>query len=99
MRPTPRAGKPAQLLCTGISGGAGAPTFDNAVRKFARSAGVRIIDNGHPYNERYHYTEKGYPNTTVGGFRTERAAYAHWLASSFGENTSRAILALIRRTV
>ena len=64
--------------------------------QFAKKAGVQIVRQGLG-GASICYKEADHPNCTVGGFRTENAAYKHWLGSTFGERTSKAVMSLLRR--
>jgi hypothetical protein len=64
---------------------------------FAKKSGVRIVSCDPEWGGRFAYTESRYPKCTVAGFRNENAAYRHWLESTFGPATSKAVLDLMRR--
>ena len=62
------------------------------LEQFAKKAGVRIVT----CSRELHYQDGS--NTTVGPFRTEAAAYKHWLVSEFTPQIAKAILRLLRET-
>ena len=66
------------------------------LEQFAKKAGVSIIEYHSGCGGNLGYTEADRKNTVVGSFRTANAAYKHWLAGTFGKQTSKAILSLLR---
>jgi hypothetical protein len=67
------------------------------LKDFAKRAGVRIVKvSAADWGGSIGYIEKGYPNYTTCGFRTENAAYTHWLQSTFGRFAAKAVLDLMR---
>ena len=66
------------------------------LEQFAKKAGVTIVACGPGWGGRIGYTEKGHPNCTVCGFRTEQSAYKSWLKSTFGEHTAKALMKLLK---
>lgn len=67
----------------------------NRLKKFANEAGVSVVNCGAGWGGRYAYTESGYPEFKVCGFKTKEEARRHWLVSAFGENTATALLKLL----
>jgi hypothetical protein len=66
------------------------------LEQFAKKAGVTIVACDPDWGGRVAYTEKDYPNSTVCGFRSEGAAYKHWLNDKFGPTTAKVLLSLMR---
>ncbi len=68
-----------------------------SLEKFAKDAGVELVPCDKAWGGSIGYKMKDNPNVTYCGFRTEKSAYKHWLSSTFGEHTSKAILKLITK--
>lgn len=66
------------------------------LKDFATAAGVTIVEVGPGWGGKIGYSEVDWPNATVCGFRTENAAYKHWLVEKFGEQGSKVILKLLK---
>ena len=66
------------------------------LEQFAKEAGVTLIECGPEWGGRIGYKEKDYPNSSVCGFRTENAAYKHWLENTFDKNTAKAVTKLLK---
>jgi hypothetical protein len=65
------------------------------LEQFAKKAGVTTVECDPEWGGRIGYKEADYPNCSVCGFRTESAAYKHWLQSKFGKTTAKAVLSLL----
>jgi hypothetical protein len=66
------------------------------LEQFAKKAGVELVDVGPQWGGgRLGYKESDHPNSVVCGFRTSGGAYKHWLQSTFGKNTAKAVLKLL----
>ena len=65
------------------------------LEQFAKKAGVTIFECSPEYGGRIGYKTKDSPNSTVCGFRTERAAYKSWLTSTFGAHTGKVVMKLL----
>lgn len=63
--------------------------------KFAKECGVKLVACDPEWGGKVAYKEEDQQGT-VCGFRTENAAYKHWLESTFGDRTGRAVLKLLR---
>lgn len=66
------------------------------LEEFAKKAGVILVEcksNG----GKLAYTTVDYPNFSVVGFRTANGAYTNWLESTFGKQTSKAVLSLLTK--
>ena len=68
------------------------------LEQFATEAGVKITSCDKEWGGTVAYTEKDHPKTTVCGFRTKDQAYVHWLISTFGPSTARAVRKLLARS-
>jgi hypothetical protein len=66
------------------------------LEQFAKHCGVKLLRREPENGCAIVYSEADYPNTTIGSFRTEQTAYKHWLASTFGGKTGRAVQKLLR---
>lgn len=64
---------------------------------FAKQAGVELVECDPEWGGRIAYKLADSPNCRWCGFRTPKAAYKHWLEGTFGERTSKAVLALIKK--
>jgi hypothetical protein len=68
------------------------------LEQFAKKAGVTLSEcDPKLWGGRVAYQEADTPNCAVCGFRTESAAYKHWLSATFGKSTAKAVLGLLRR--
>ena len=67
------------------------------LEQFAKRAGVMIIECDPAWGGDIGYREKGSPNCTVCGFKSEKAAYKHWLVDTFGKHTAKAVLFLLEK--
>lgn len=68
------------------------------LEEFAKKAGMRLTKCDASWGGTIGYKEADHPNCEVCGFRTEKAAYKHWLSGSFGKKMSSAIEALLKET-
>ena len=66
------------------------------LEEFATVAGVKVVDCDPSWGGTYAYTTDDNPQTTVCGFRTERAALRRWADDSFGAGAGRAVMALLK---
>lgn len=65
--------------------------------EFAKDAGVEIVlVDPKDWGAKFAYTTADHPNCKVCGFSTEQSAYKHWLSSTFGKRTAKAIQKLMR---
>ena len=64
--------------------------------EFAKEAGVIVHKCGKEWGGEYGYTETGWRNAKINGLRSEAACYKDWLKCKFGEQTSKAILKLLK---
>lgn len=68
-----------------------------ALAKFAKASGVKIVTcDKTQWGGSIAYTEKDYPWSKISGFKSESAAYKHWVESTFGRHAGRAVLKLLR---
>ncbi len=65
------------------------------LERFAKDAGVTLIECGPEWGGRIAYKEAGHPNSAVCGFRTASAAYKAWLESTLGKRAAKAVLRLL----
>ncbi len=49
--------------------------------EFAKQSGVTVFKT----EDGFCYKESSYPNITTSGFKTEKAAYKHWLKDTFND--------------
>lgn len=77
-------------------------TLKTELAAFAKKAGVSIVTlsvrDAIAFGGSLAYKEADNPHAMVCGFRTEHAAYTHWLKGTFGEQTGKAVLSLLRRS-
>ena len=66
------------------------------LEEFARASGVRVISCDPSCGGSYAYMTDDNPNTTVCGFRTERAALRRWAEDAFGAGAGRALIILLQ---
>ena len=66
------------------------------LKDFATAAGVTIVEVSPGWGGKIGYKSADWPNSTICGFRTESAAYKHWLTDTFGKQTSKAIMKLLK---
>lgn len=66
------------------------------LEQFAKKAGVELVECRPEWGGKVAYKTKDSPNCTICGFRTEQAAYKHWLKSTFGENAAKAVTKLLK---
>ena len=66
------------------------------LEQFAKSAGVTLVVCDKDWGGKVAYKMKDSPNCMVAGFRTEQAAYKHWLKSTFGEHAAKAVTKLLK---
>jgi len=67
------------------------------LERFAKEAGVKIVSCDAHWGGKFAYTTSDAPNCKFCGFRSEAAAYRHWLADTFGAVASKALLKLLAR--
>jgi hypothetical protein len=67
------------------------------LEEFAKDAGVEVFECEPGWGGKYGYHETGSPWHLVNGLRSEAACYKDWLKEKFGEQTSKAIVKLLRR--
>ena len=68
----------------------------HTVEWFAKKCGVTLERRSPEYGCAIVYFEADSPHTSVGMFRTELAAYRHWMESKFDKKTSRVIMRLLK---
>jgi hypothetical protein len=68
------------------------------LEKFAKNAGLTIIRCSEEWGGTFGYVTKDAPNTKIVGFKKEEMIYKSWLISTFGENTAKAIIKLLKQT-
>jgi hypothetical protein len=72
-------------------------SINKNLEKFAKDAGVILVDCGEGWGGRIGWATKDYPNSQFCGYRTENSAYKAWLNDTFGETTAKAILKLLKK--
>lgn len=68
------------------------------LEQFAKKAGVKLITCGSEWGGTIGYQTVDFPNSSVCGFRTENAAYKHWLQSMFGNKAGKAVISLLKES-
>ncbi len=68
------------------------------LEEFAKDAGVIIFDCGEGWGGKFGYMTDDCPNLHFCGYRSEKAAYKGWFKDTFGEQTAKAVLKLLRKT-
>jgi hypothetical protein len=68
------------------------------LEEFAKKAGVSVFKCDPDWGGSIGYKCLDYPNSRVCGFRSEAAAYKSWLEDSFGTNTAKAVMTLLKQT-
>lgn len=68
------------------------------LKQFATKAGVSIVECDPSYGGRFGFRCVDAPNATWCGYKSEAAAYKGWLIGTFGEQTSKAVAALLKQT-
>lgn len=68
------------------------------LEQFAKMSGVKLVECDKSWGGTIGYTMDDHPNCTYAGFRTEQAAYKDWLSSTFGDQTSKALLKLLKES-
>ena len=67
------------------------------LEQFAKKAGISLVPcDPKQWGGGIAYECKDTPNVRTCGFRTERAAYRHWLTDAFGQRTAKAVLSLLQ---
>lgn len=66
------------------------------LEKFAKIAGVTLIECGPEWGGRIGYKEADHPNISVCGFKTADSAYKHRLKGTFGKRAARAVVKLLK---
>jgi hypothetical protein len=66
------------------------------LEEFAKNAGVYLVPCKKDWGGEIAYRTKDHPHCSIAGFRTEQAAYKHWLAETFGRNVAKAVLKLLQ---
>ena len=64
---------------------------------FAKKAGVRIVSCDPEWGGRFAYQTGKSTNYTMCGFKSENAAYEHWLNDQFGSSVGKLVLKLLRK--
>lgn len=66
-----------------------------SMKDFATDAGVTIIRCDKEWGGTYGYKDADHPNSTICGFRTEKAAYLGWANDTFGKHAAAALVKLL----
>jgi len=67
------------------------------VEELAKLAGVTLIDCDPEWGGRVGYKMADFPNMSICGFRTEKAALDSWMNGAFGEQTTKALKAVMKQ--
>lgn len=67
------------------------------LEEFAHLGGFILKEGPNEWGGTFSYTEKD-SHCTTGNFRTAKAAYKHWLESSFDKHLSKAIIKLLKES-
>lgn len=66
------------------------------LKDFAIESGIIVSRCDKDLGGTWAYSHKDYPDCAVCGFKTENAVYKAWLKDTFGENTAKAIIKLLK---
>jgi hypothetical protein len=67
------------------------------LEQFAKKAGISLVPcDAKQWGGGIAYQSKDTPNIMTCGFRTERAAYRHWLTNAFGPQLAKAVQTLLK---
>ena len=67
------------------------------LEQLAKKAGVTLFECDPKWGGRFGYRMADNLYVSVCGFRTEGAAYKHWIESALGEKATKALLDLLRK--
>ena len=68
------------------------------LEEFAKLAGMEIVVCDKECGGTVGYTTTEYPNCTIAGFRTEKAALKSWLKETFGDRAGKAVIKLLKQS-
>lgn len=68
------------------------------LEEFAKRAGVTVHSCDPEWGGKFGYKTTEHPNCRFNGYRSEKAAIDGWLKDKFGNDTAKALLALLKAT-
>ena len=68
------------------------------LEQFAINAGVKLVSCDKSWGGTIGYQCDDSPNSTVCGFKTEKAAYKHWLQDIFRNKAGKAVIKLLKES-